>query len=408
MEEPTTIVARSVERVQAALTKPDSKEDDAASYRHMNSEDRHRLLQEGMTTRGFAKQQDVAKKVGISSSYLSEWKKHGKHADRVVPRLVAHGFLPQDVEGKSCNKGCTPSTPPLKTRPTHRDSPPKSLMRTRNYTTVTAEAAVKRAGEQYDQEMPIRWLYESIEISIPEAAKIRRDAIVRRMSGDRGLPSVGCTQVRVLCMPPAKDGTLQYEELGVPGTIHKVGAVEAAQLMSTSRHFRKVIEYLGARGSRHLQCLGQEDPNVVYLAVMCRADGVPEDTLLVNHGDTTYRYHGTHDQAYVGKAKNGILGRWGRDGNHHVKMANHLHLKGHQDGPTPVDGAMTRSRDDCSTMLVDATMRLHCSRGGMVWIFVVAQVEGNSAKFADPLSAEETRLIKYFGTLGEHGMNMKS
>ena len=56
--------------------------------------------------------------------------------------------------------------------------------------------------------------------------------------------------------------------------------------------------------------------------------------------------------------------------------------------------------DDHNTMLVDATMRVVCARGGVVWLFVVGQ-----SSSVELLGGMEHDLIKDFDTLGTSGLN---
>jgi hypothetical protein len=204
-----------------------------------------------------------------------------------------------------------------------------------------------------------------------QAAAVRRDELVLQIKADKPCKVKKCS-LRVVVAN--KRGELQYQQLCDKCT-HTLPHKELEALCNESEHFRRAWEHVKHRDSSRLWGLDQDTPHVVYMAVMPLR---PE--LLTRHtqGDKVLE-HRAGDQGYVGLAKHGIAHRWGAYEYNHVRSANE-----------------SESRK-CT--LVDATMRLHCASDGVVWLFVVQHNPDL------PLRAEERRLIHYFGTHGERGMN---
>ena len=211
--------------------------------------------------------------------------------------------------------------------------------------------------------------------------------------------------IRVVTGGRDKKGCIEYEDLGNEGKVKTASETEVSQMLKSSEHFKKAIEYVEHRDNKALSTLRQSDSNTIYMAIMkCK-----NETLLLTDPDDPGAEdcleYDCSDQAYVGMASGGVYHRWGHAGNHHIKCSNHLQLR--QEIELVKEGVVTRSRGSKNTMLVDATMRLHCSQGGIVWIFIIAQIDGPPGA-GGPLAQEEHRLMEYFKSYGERGMNAKS
>lgn len=216
--------------------------------------------------------------------------------------------------------------------------------------------------------VPVADLYSRYtKVTRSQAAAIRRDSIVARIDDD--LPNVHRGSIRVVVSN--KRGELEYQNLSDSRTT-RASQCELRDLLE-SEHFATAWNYVTHRDNSRLWGLNKSTRHVVYMAVMPLIDTL--DTRHTANGHTLM--HSTKDQAYVGIARHGVAHRWCGYIYNHVRSANEV----------------------SAPSLVDATMRLHCAAGGIVWLFVVQH------NLDLPLRSEEQRLIHYFGTHGERGMN---
>jgi hypothetical protein len=196
-----------------------------------------------------------------------------------------------------------------------------------------------------------------------QAASYRRNQLVRMLClasaahVKPGLPLVTPSDMR-LVVANGDTSRLYYQTMGRDLGDQRVElpAKELEATLAGSEHFKKAWAYVNHKDSARVRDIDQNQPHVIYMAVI-------------------------HDQAYIGLAKRGVLHRWAGYRFNHMRAAN------------SVETALSK------TMLVDACMRKQCADGGKVWLFVVQHNPDL------PLRAEETRLIHYFGTHGPDGMN---
>ena len=207
-----------------------------------------------------------------------------------------------------------------------------------------------------------------------QTAAIRRDCVLSRLAKEQ-LPKVMKENIKIVVSN--KRGELEYQCLCEKKSV-KATRGELDSLLE-SEHFEKAWTHVTHRDSSRLWGVDQFTPHVIYMAVMTFGSN------LETRRDDGNRVlvHSTNDQAYIGLAKHGVAHRWGGYQYNHIRSANEASKASASSKPT----------------LVDATMRLHCANGGTVWLFVVQH------NLNLPLRSEEQRLIHYFGTHGEHGMN---
>jgi hypothetical protein len=199
-----------------------------------------------------------------------------------------------------------------------------------------------------------------------QLAGLRRDEVVDFIRSAPHLPPpVKPIDIR-LVLADGDNGNLRYQTMdSTDPTVFTSPDKELKALKDASPHFEKAWAYVNHKDSAQVRWLDRNTPYIIYLAVMS-------------------------DQAYVGLAKHGVMHRWAGYRYNHMQAANNIVHN------TKSDNLKLQSQ---TPMLVDASMRVHCSTGGKVWIFTIQ----NNPYL--PLRAEEKRLIHYFETFGVHGMN---
>jgi len=213
--------------------------------------------------------------------------------------------------------------------------------------------------------------------SVHAAAKLRRDFLISQIAANE-MALVRPSQLRFGMLTA---NGFSFTTLDNPSEPLAPSERDCEDL-HRSEHFRRLCEHV--RHKPQLVGLGPESPRVVYFAIMC-----DEVEVTVEDPRTKEVMHHRSAGAYVGKAKSGVRSRWVKDWNHHLAAANHI--------------SSVKMGGDHNTMLVDATMRVVCARGGVVWLFVVGQCAVGEAL----LNREEHQLIEHFGTVGSQGLNFK-